>query len=104
MIFILVVDPNIPVVCEPEQVLRSIHSSDELIGVHYVDRQHALTRWALWIEEVSQDSASMGQADLRIKALIKGNIKLCKLSLNISLRSRSYPSKSHFKRFFEIHI
>ena len=33
--------------------LRSIRSSGEIIGVHYMDRQHALTRWVLWIGGVS---------------------------------------------------
>ena len=28
-------------------VLRSNHSSSELISVHYIDRQHALAQWVL---------------------------------------------------------
>ena len=34
-------------------VLCSIHSIGELIKVVYVNRKHALTRWALWTGEVS---------------------------------------------------
>ena len=36
-----------------DECSRSIHSSDELVMRHYVDRQHALTHWALWTGEVS---------------------------------------------------
>ena len=34
-------------------VLRSIHIYDELLRVHYVDRQHALIQWVLWTGKVS---------------------------------------------------
>ena len=54
-------------------VLHSICSSGQLIRTPYMDRQHALTCWALWTGEVneSQDLASVEQYDLRIKALNK---------------------------------
>ena len=59
-------------------VLRSIHSSGELIRVHYIDR--ALSRWVLWTGELSysrksQDLVPVGQHDLWIMALNKPNLE-----------------------------
>ena len=44
--------------CHYASFLCSIHSSGELIGVHYVDRRRALIRWALWTGEVSYSHVS----------------------------------------------
>ena len=46
------VGPNSPIVSALEyeaSILRSIHSSDELVRVHYVEGQYALTRWPVGI-------------------------------------------------------
>ena len=44
----------VPIANCSASVLRSINSSGELIGAHYVDRQHAQTRWASWTAEMSR--------------------------------------------------
>ena len=96
--------------CEAN-VLRSIHSSGELKrciaktanmflpGVHY-----GLGRCLI---HESQDLASVGQHDLRIKALNKGNLYLpsmrsvsylsCRRTLCI--HSKIYPNKSRYKHY-----
>ena len=59
----LVYKDNRPVVSTLElesSVLRSSCTSNELIEMHYVDRQHAMTRWTVWTREVSQDLAYVG--------------------------------------------
>ena len=79
--------------CEAS-IRRSIHSSGEL---NYVDRQHALTRWALWTGKLSQDLTSVGQHDLRIKALNEVNTYLP------SMRSVSYLAVvKHMHTFKEL--
>ena len=77
-----------------------------------MDRQHALTRLALWTMEVPYPWVAylptVGQHDLRIKTLNKSNTynyvtnEIChisKLSLNICLQSKSFSTKPRYKHY-----
>ena len=60
-----------------KSVLHSIHSSGKLIGLHYVNRQHALIYWPLETGEVSCSFSICGAAQFfRIKALDNSNTYL----------------------------
>ena len=55
-------------------VLRSIHSSNELLGgITYTDNMPMHRGLRMCLIHVSLDSASVGQHDLRINALDKTN-------------------------------
>ena len=93
--------------CEAN-VLRSIHSSGELIGLQYVDWQNALTWKALWNGQISYSWVwgfdLCGQHDLRIKALNKLKVlsighqwdpSVMNRVISVTLQGSLFPVCSH---------
>ena len=82
-------------------VIRSIHSSGGLIMVHYMDRQHFITRWPLWtgmyLIHESRDLVYVAQHDFQIKALNKGNTQTLDFS-----RNHFFPPPRLLFQFFKI--